>query len=145
MHLDNDFVGEPDQSGARELAKVDVAEQITAIVALPGSAGSIGQARGWRGASGASPSDPAGLGPGVLVFDAHRPRTMRMPVVRHARRPVDRAHLGAPVRGDRGRVERRILDGVTHAADVLIAQRLEIEQCAAMIEPELAVVVVPQA
>ena len=46
------------------------------------------------------------------------------------------------VRGQRGRVERRVLDRVAHAAHPLVAHRLDVHQRAAVVEPELAVLVV---
>ena len=41
--------------------------------------------------------------------------------------------------GQRGGVEGRVLDVVAHAADVVLAHRLDVEQRAAVIEVELAV------
>ena len=66
-------------------------------------------------------------------------RAVRMPVGRRPRRPVDRAYLGLAVGGQRGGVERRVLDVVAHAVDVVLAHRLDVEQRPAVVEVELAV------
>ena len=79
------------------------------------------------------------LGLGIGLVDDDGPCAVRMPIRRRPRRPVDGAHLGARVGRHRGGVERRILDGVAHPEDVLLAHRLHVEQGAAVVEVEFAV------
>src|SRR5271168_711318 len=62
-----------------------------------------------------------------------------MPVGRNPGRTVDGTHLRSRVGRYRCGVERRILDGVAHTEDVLVAHRLHVEQRTAMVEVELAV------
>ena len=76
---------------------------------------------------------------GVGLVDDHRPRAVRVPVGRGPRRPVDRPDLRLAVGGHRGGVEGGVLDVVAHAADVVLAHRLDVEQRAAVVEVELAV------
>ncbi len=64
---------------------------------------------------------------------------MRVPIGGRAGWAVDRAYLRSPVGGDGGGVEGGVLDVVAHAADVVLAHRLDIEQCTAVVEMELAV------
>ena len=47
--------------------------------------------------------------------------------------------LGLAVGGQRGGVERGVLDVVAHAADVVLAHRLDVHQRTAVVEVELAV------
>ena len=75
----------------------------------------------------------------IRLVDDDRPRTVRVLVGGHSRRPVDGTHLRAWVGRDRGGVEGRVLDGVAHSEDVVVAHRLHIEQRAAVVEVELAV------
>ena len=56
----------------------------------------------------------------------------------HARRAMDRADARARVRGVGGGVEGRIFDVVTHADDARLAVGLDVEQRAAVAQPELA-------
>ncbi len=55
------------------------------------------------------------------------------------RRPVDGPDLALAVGGQRGGVERGVLDVVAHAADVVLAHRLDVDQRTAVVEVELAV------
>ena len=55
---------------------------------------------------------------------------------------MDRPYPGVAVGGDRGRVERRVLDVVAHRDHELGTHRLDVHQRAAVVEPELAVIVI---
>ena len=75
----------------------------------------------------------------ALLVDEDRPATVRVAVRRISRWAVDRPHLHLGVRrGGRG-VEGRVLDVVAHQLDALLPERLDVEQCAAVGKPELAV------
>ena len=76
---------------------------------------------------------------GIGLVDDDGPRAVRMPVGRHPRRPVNGSHLRPAVGRHRGGVERRVLDVVAHAADVVLAHRLDVEQRAAVVKVEFAV------
>ncbi len=67
---------------------------------------------------------------------------VRRTVGGHPGRPVDRAYPGVAVGGGGRGVERGVLDVVAHRDHVVGAHRLDVHQRAAVVEPELAVVVV---
>ena len=75
-----------------------------------------------------------------LRVDRDRPVAVRLPAGRHTRRAVHGPHLRTRVRRAGGRVEGGVLDRVTHAVHVFLAHRFDVEQRAAVREPELAVV-----
>ena len=78
----------------------------------------------------------------LTVVDGDRPVAVRVPVGGAPGRPVDGPDPRPWVRRERRRVERRVLDRVAHPDHALLAVRLRVEQRAAVLEPELGVVVV---
>jgi hypothetical protein len=75
----------------------------------------------------------------IGLVDDDRPRAVRMPVGRNPGRAVNGTHLRSRICCHCGRVEGRVLDGVAHSEDVLVAHRLHVQQRAAVVEVELAV------
>lgn len=78
----------------------------------------------------------------MVSGDGDRPVAVWHPVRGHPGRAVDRPHLGTRVGGDGRGVEGRVLDVVAHRHHVVGAHRFDIHQRAAVVEPELAVVVI---
>lgn len=96
-------------------------------------------------ASGRSPTcSVSTAGPDRLVgrIDLDRPVAVRMTIGGRARRTVDRADPRAGIRGQRSGVERGVFDVVTHPDHAFLTERLGVEKRAAVVEPELAVLVV---
>ncbi len=140
MHLQADLVGDAHQGRVRERGEVEIGNQ------SPGVVGAV--LRRWIdrvefGSGGTGSADDIQRGVvvdlGIGLVDDHGPCAVRVPIGRYPRRPVDRPDLRPAVGGHRGRVERGILDVVAHAADVVLAHRLDVEQRAAVVEVELAV------
>jgi hypothetical protein len=78
----------------------------------------------------------------VVRVDRDRPVAVRMAVGRDARRPVDGPDARPRVRGEGGGVEGWVLDVVAHADDAALAVRFDVHERAAVVQPELAVVLV---
>ena len=67
---------------------------------------------------------------------------MRMLIGGPAGWPMNWPDTGTTIRRDRGGVECRILDVVTHRGDVVVTEWLDVHQCTTVIEHERTVVVV---
>ena len=145
VHLQADFVGHPHQRRVRERAEVEVGQQWTRIVGQP-VLGPIDRGELPCGSVGFTDHVECGdaLGRRVGLVDDDGPRAVRMPIHRRPGRAVDGSHLRMRVGRHRGGVERRILDGVTHPEDELVAHRLHVEQRTAMVQVEFAVPTVVQ-
>ena len=143
MALEADLVGDPPQCGRRPLGEVEIGDEWTPVVV---SAGIIGVDRAEL--DHRCPGGGHGLRllgdrhRGMVVGDGDRPGTVGRPVGRDPWWPVDRPDLCSGVGGGGGGVERGVLDVVAHRPDVVGSHRLDVHQGAAVVEVELAVVVV---
>ena len=144
VHLEADLVGDPDQRGVRERREVEVGEQRPGVVRAPlvGRVDRVEQRARRRATPRRRPAPgsarTSGWASSMITVHAQCGRRSAASR-RRARRPVDRADLRLGVGGDRGGVERRVLDVVAHRADVVRPHRLDVHQGAAVVEVELAV------
>ncbi|MCB1291885.1 MAG: cutinase family protein [Mycobacterium sp.] len=115
--------------------EVDIAEQRACVVrrALVGPVDfPQPPGRGCGGGDDLQRRDAEGLRIGLV--DGDRPGAVRMAVGGPARGSVDRPHPGPGIGGDRGGVERRVLDVVAHRLDEAVADRLDVQQGAAVVD-----------
>ena len=143
VHLQHHLVGDARQRRSRERAEVDVGDERAGVVggAVGGVSGALDRVELEGGGAGAGVDGEqrcrlGGRGAGV---DDDGPGAVRGAVGRRARRTVHGPHLRVRVGGHGGGVEGGVLDVVAHAAHVVLAHRLDVEQRAAVVEVELAV------
>ncbi len=145
MALTRDLGEDRQQRLAREVLEPQVGVEWTGVVAQAlGAVGRHGRdhRRGRRARALEDRLVRMRLRRRVGRIDRDRPVAVGHAVGRGARRAVDRSDERVRVRGERGGVERRVLDGVAHAVHPLVAHRLDVHERAAVVEPELAVLVV---
>ena len=82
------------------------------------------------------------LGRGRVVVDRDLPVADRLPVLGIARRAVDGKALRLGIHRLHGRVEGGVLDVMAHRDDARLAPRLDVGEGAAVVEPEVALLVV---
>ena len=140
VHLQAYLVGDAHQSRVGECAEVNVGQQRSGIVGVA-IVIKIDRCQFPGGRFGARDDvqcrDALRLRVGLV--DDDRPRAMRRPVGRRARRPMDRPHLRSWVGGHRSGVKGGVLDVMTHALHVIRAHRFHVEQGTAVVEVEFAV------
>ena len=140
VHLQTHLVGDAHQRRVREGAEVHIRQQRSGIVGLTFAVGvDRCQFPGGCFRRGDNRKGRNRFRLRIRLVDDDRPRAMRLPVDRRARGPMDGTHLRVRVGGHRGRVEGGVLDVVAHALDVVRSHRFHVEQCAAVVEVELAV------
>ena len=76
----------------------------------------------------------------AVLADENRPTAMGKAAGGNPGRAVDGPHPHERVGGGRRGIEGRVLDVVAHLSHALFAEGLDVHQCAAMGQPELAVV-----
>ena len=147
MALQRDLDEDRHEGAVREVLELEVGSEGPAVVRHPTGLGALPDGRDGQRRQQRLPHDRRigvslrGLGVGD---DVDAPLAMRHAVGRRTWRTVNRAHPRQRVRCRRGRVERRVLDGVAHAADPVLPHGLHVHQRAAVAQRELAVVFVDQ-
>ncbi len=144
--LEAHLLGDPDERRMREVAETHVREQRSRVIVASTAAGND-RTQLDRPRHGSSQRLGVRLDGrrNMRRVDRHRPRAVGVPILGTSGWAVDRSHLCVRIRRERGGVEGRVFDVVAHRGHVLVSERFDVHERAAVIEPELTVIAVVDA